>query len=186
MISTSEFKKGMYIEINQVPFLILEFQHVKPGKGNAFVRTKIKNLVNNAVLDRTFKSGEKVGDPDLSERKMQFLYNDRDGYHFMDLTEYEQIAFTEETVGEKKFYLTENLELEVLYYKGRPISIDLPNFVQLKVSETDPGGKGDTSSGGGKPATMSTGLNVTVPFHIKTGELLKIDTRTNEYVEKIK
>lgn len=187
MIDTSEFKKGVFIEVDNVPYKIVEFQHVKPGKGNAFVRTRIQNLLNNNVIDKTFKSGDKVGEPDLEKKQMQFLYTDGDGYQFMDLAAYEQIQLDTKTIGDNKYYLTENLEIEVLYYKGRPIAVEMPNFVELVVTYTEPGIKGDTvSGGGGKPATMNTGLNVQVPYHITTNDRLKIDTRTGEYVEKLK
>jgi elongation factor P len=186
MYDTSQFKKGLYIEIDNVPFQIVEFQHVKPGKGNSFTRTRIKNLLNNNVIDKTFKSGEKVGEPQLETKHMQFLYNDNSGYQFMDLEASEQIGFDAETIGDRKFYLTENLEISVLYYKGKPIAIELPNFVELVVTYTEPGIRGDSVSGSGKPATVSTGLIVTVPLHVDNKDRLKIDTRTGEYVEKIK
>jgi len=186
MYDTSEFRKGLFIEVEGVPFQIIEFQHVKPGKGNAFVRTRMKNLLNDNVLEKTFKSGEKVGEPALEHKQMQFLYKDKSGFQFMDLGSYEQTQLDEEQVGENKYYLTENLEIEVLYYQGRPIALELPNFVVLEVTYTEPGIKGDTVSGGGKPATVSTGLTVNVPFHVNRGDILKIDTRTGEYVEKLK
>lgn len=187
MIDTSEFKKGVHIEMENVPYVIVEFQHVKPGKGNAFVRTRIKNLLTNNTIDKTFKSGEKVGEPELEKKRMQYLYSDNTNYQFMDLDSFEQTALDKETVGDKKYYLIENLEIEVLYYKGRPIAVELPNFVELTVTYTEPGIKGDTvSGGGGKPATLSTGLNTLVPYHITNGDRLKIDTRSGEYVEKIK
>lgn len=186
MYDTSEFTKGLFIEVGGVPFQIVEFQHVKPGKGNAFVRTRLKNLFNNNVLEKTFRSGEKVGEPNLEHRTMQFLYKDKNGFQFMDLGSYEQVLLDEKTVGNSKNYLTENLEIEVLYFEGKPIALTLPNFVILKVTYTEPGLKGDTVSGGGKPATLSTGLTLTVPFHVKQDDVLKIDTRTGEYVEKVK
>ncbi len=186
MIDTSEFKKALYIEVDGVPYQIQEFQHVKPGKGNAFVRTRLKNLFNNNVIDKTFKSGERVGEPELEKKIMQYLYTDGNGYQFMDLEAYEQIGLDTKTIGENKYYLVENLEIEVLYYQGKPIAVDMPNFVELEVTYTEPGIKGDTVSGGGKPATVSTGLNVTVPFHVNKGDRLKIDTRSGAYVEKIK
>lgn len=186
MYDTSEFRKGLFIQIDGVPYQIVDFQHVKPGKGNAFVRTRIRNLLNANVIDRTLKSGEKVDEPALEQKRMQFLYRDAAGYQFMDLDSYEQTYLEEVAVGEKKFYLTENLEIEVLYFQGRPITVELPNFIECRVKETEPGIKGDTASGGGKPATLSTGLVVTVPFHIKQNDLLKIDTRSGEYVEKLK
>lgn len=186
MHSTTDFKKGLYIELDGVPFQIMEFQHVKPGKGNAFVRTRIKNLLNKNVIDKTFKSGDTVDEPQLEKKQMQYLYADNNGYQFMDLNAYEQVALDKEEIGDNRFYLIENLEIEVLYFRGRPIAIDLPNFVQLRVKETEPSIKGDTVSGGGKPATMETGLTISVPFHIKQNDLLKIDTRSGEYIEKIK
>lgn len=186
MISTSEFKKGVFIELENVPYQIVEFQHVKPGKGNAFVRTRIRNLMNNNVIERTFKSGEKVGEPALDHREMQFLYRDRDGFQFMDMGSFEQVTMSEDQVGDAKLWLIDNMEIEVLYYQGKPIALDLPNFVELEVIETEPGVKGDTVSGGGKPAKLKTGVTVSVPFHIKIGDVLKVDTRTGEYIEKIK
>jgi elongation factor P len=186
MIDTSEFKKGLFIEMDNVPYQIVEFQHVKPGKGNAFVRTRIKNLLNNNVIDRTFKSGDKVGEPNLEEKRMQFLYQTGDGYQFMDLGSYEEVGLDHKQIGENKFYLTENLEIDVLYYQGKPIAIELPNFVELRVKYTEPGIKGDTVSGGGKPATLTTGLTLQVPYHVNNEDLLKIDTRTGTYVEKLK
>lgn len=169
-----------------VPFQIMEFQHVKPGKGNAFVRTRLKNLVNTNVIDKTFKSGDRVEEPDLEKKHMQYLYSDNSGFQFMDLEAYEQIILDKDTVGERKFYLIENLEIDVLYYKGKPIAIEMPNFVELVVTYTEPGIKGDTVSGGTKPATLSTGLTVQVPFHVNRDDRLKIDTRSGEYVEKLK
>lgn len=186
MIDTSEFKKGLFIEMDNVPYQIVEFQHVKPGKGNAFVRTRIKNLTNSAVIDKTFKSGDKVGEPDLEKKEMQYLYSDGQGYQFMDLGAYEQTFLDKDTIGENKNYLIENLKIEVLYYKGRPIAVEVPNFVEMTITETDPGGKGDTVTGGTKPATTNTGLVIYVPYHISRGDRLKIDTRSGEYVEKLK
>lgn len=186
MYDTSEFKKGLFIEVDGVPFQIVEFQHVKPGKGNAFTRTRMKNLINNNVLEKTFKSGEKVGEPNLERKQMQYLYKDGNGYQFMDLGAYEQVLLEESSIGDKKFYLIENLEIEVLYYQGRPIAVELPNFINLKVTYAEPALKGDTVSGGSKPVKLSTGLEVNVPFHIKQDDMLKIDTRTGEYVEKVK
>lgn len=186
MYDTSEFKKGLFIEFDKTPFQIVEFQHVKPGKGNSFTRTRIKNLINGNVLEKTFKSGEKVGEPALERKTMQYLYKDGNGYQFMDMGSFEQTLLEEETMGEQKYYLLENLEIEVLYYEGRPIAVELPNFVNMKVTYCEPAIKGDTVSGGSKPATLSTGLQINVPFHIKQDDLLKIDTRTGTYVEKVK
>lgn len=186
MYSTTDFKKGLYIELDGVPFEIVEFQHVKPGKGNAFVRTRLKNLLINTVIDKTFKSGETVGEADLEKKRMQYLYKDGAGYQCLDLESFEQLLLEKDVVAEKINYFIENLEIDVLVFDGRPISVDLPNFVNLAVEYTEPALKGDTVSGGGKPARMETGLNVTVPFHIKQGDVLKIDTRSGSYVEKVK
>ncbi len=186
MISTSEFKKGIYIQMDGIPFQIVEFQHVKPGKGNAFSRTRVRNLMNNNVIDKTFKSGERFEEPNLEHKRMQYLYRDGNGYQFMDLDAYEPVVLEEDQVGDKKHYLIENLEIEVLYFQGRAITVELPNFVVLQVTYCEPAIKGDTVSGGGKPATLSTGLNISVPYHIKQGDTLKVDTRSGEYVEKIK
>src|ERR1700722_17431088 len=160
MYSTNEFKKGLFIELDSVPYEILEFQHVKPGKGNAFVRTRMKNLINNNVLERTFKSGDKVGEPNLDHREMQYLYKDGNGYQFMDLGSYEQTFIDDQAIGDRTYYLIKNLEIKVLYFQGRPIAIELPNFINLQVTYCEPAIKGDTVSGGSKPATMSTGLQV--------------------------
>ena len=186
MYDTSEFKKGLFVEMDGVPFQIEEFQHVKPGKGNAIVRTKLRNLINNNLLEKTFRSGEKLGEPNLERRTMQYLYHDGDGFQFMDLNAYEQITLNDSYVADNKYYLIESMEIEVLYYQGKPIALQLPTFVNLKVTYTEPALKGDTVSGGSKPATLSTGLSVAVPFHIKQDDMLKIDTRTGEYVEKVK
>jgi elongation factor P len=186
MHETSDFKKGLYIELDGVPFVIVDFQHVKPGKGNQFTRTRIKNLLTNNTIDKTFKSGERVGEPALEKKKMQYLYKDNDGFQFMDLDAYEQIQLTTEYVGDNKNYLTENLEIEVLYFNGRPIALQLPFHVNLKVTYCEPAIKGDTASGGGKPVTLETGLIVTVPYHIKQDDMLRIDTRTGDYIEKVK
>ncbi len=187
MYNTTDFRKGLKIEYDNKAFVIVEFQHVNPGKGSAFVRTKIKNLETGKVLDVTFKAGvDKVGIPNLSFTEMQFLYSDGPTYTFMDNNTYEQVTLTTEEVGDASYYLIENSIAKVTFYNGKPVSIDLDNFVNLKVTETQPNIKGDTSSGGGKPATMETGLTINVPFHINLGDTLKIDTRTNKYVEKVK
>ncbi len=186
MYSTTDFKKGLKIEHNGKPFVIVNTKHVAPGKGAAFVKTRLKNLETGAVLDVTFKSGEKVGVPDLDFRDMQYLYNDGNGtYTFMDTTSYEQFELSDEEFGDAKDYVVENGNCRVTFYENRAVAVEIENFVDLKVAETQPNIKGDTSSGGGKPATLETGKVVTVPFHINEGDLLKIDTRTNTYIEKV-
>jgi elongation factor P len=186
MYSTNDFRKGLKIEHNGKPFMIVDFQHVSPGKGSAFVRTKLKQLQTGQVIEVTYKVGDKVGVPDLENKEMQYLYNDGTNYTFMDLASYDQVSLTEEELGDYKYFIIENSIVRVMFYEGKPVSIDVDNFVELEVIETQPNIKGDTSGGGGKPATMSTGLVVTVPFHINQGDILKIDTRTSAYVEKVR
>jgi elongation factor P len=186
MYSTTDFRKGLKIEYNNKPWVIVEFQHVNPGKGSAFVRTRLRNLETAQVLEVTFKSGEKVNIPDLEQKQMQYLYNDGENYTFMDTAAYDQINLTSDEIGDAKDFIIENSVVGVLYYRGRPVSVDVENFVVLRVAETQPNIKGDTSGGGGKPAVMETGLTITVPFHISEGDLLKVDTRTSTYVEKVK
>ena len=187
MYQTTDFRKGLKIEYDNKVFTIVEFQHVNPGKGSAFVRTKLKNLETGKVLDVTFKAGvDKVGIPELEFTEMQYLFSDGNSYTFMDNKSYDQIELSGAEVGDNKYYIIENSVVRVTFYKGKPVALELDNFVNLKVQETQPNIKGDTSSGGGKPATMETGLTITVPFHINGGDVLKIDTRTNKYVEKVK
>ena len=185
-LDTSAFRRGLKIEIDKEPWEIVEFQHVKPGKGGAFVRTKVKNLVNGKVLERNFRSGERVELADVEEKKMQYLYLDGDNLVFMDQSSYDQLPFSKETVGEARLFLKENMEVEVLFWNSKPINIDLPSFVELLVTQCDPGVKGDTASGATKPATLETGAVVNVPLFIKEGDKLRIDTRTGEYVDRAK
>ncbi|MFP8878551.1 MAG: elongation factor P, partial [Myxococcota bacterium] len=161
------------------------FQHVKPGKGGAFVRTKLKNLRNGKVFDKTFRAGEKVEAPDIEERKMQFLYFDGDSLVFMDNETYDQIPFTVEQVGESRKYLMENLDCEVLFWNGKPINVELPSFIEAEITQCDPGMKGDTAQGATKPATIETGAVVTVPLFLREGERIRVDTRTGDYVERV-
>lgn len=186
MISTNEFKRGLKIEYDNKAWTIVEFQHVNPGKGSAFVRTKLKGLESARVVEITFKSGDKVGIPDVQTRNMQYLYNDGTNFNFMDQESFDQISLTVDEVGDNKDFMLENSVLAVTYYKGKPVTVEIDTFVNLRVKETQPNIRGDTSSGGGKPAVMETGLIVkNVPFHINEGDLLKIDTRTGEYVERV-
>ncbi|MDD2901990.1 MAG: elongation factor P [Syntrophales bacterium] len=186
MYSTAEFKKGLKIEIDGTPFAISDFQHVKPGKGGAFVRTKLKNLLTGRVIDQTFRSGEKVKKPDLVEKEMQYLYKDGDSYCLMDNETYEQIMLTEEQVGDAVLYLKENMNLQVLFFNQQAVAVDLPNFVELEVAQTEPGVRGDTASGGTKPATLESGAVIQVPLFINEGDRLKVDTRTGTYIERLK
>ncbi len=186
MYSTGDFKKGLKIEIEDTPYIIVDFLHVKPGKGGAFVRTKLKNLVTGKVLDQTFRSGEKVKRPDLVEREMQYLYRDGENFYLMDNQTFEQLALTEEQLGEATLFLIENLNVNVLFFNQQPVAVDLPNFVELEVAQTEPGLKGDTASGGSKPATLESGAVIQVPLFINEGERVKVDTRTGTYIERAK
>ncbi len=186
MYSTTDFRRGLKIELGNEPFIILEFQHVKPGKGGAFVRTKLKSLLNGNVLDKTFKSGDKVEKPDLVEMDMEYLYRQDDDFYFMDSTTYDQHFIGKDQMQGTEAYLYENVKVVVMFYKGKALVIELPNFVELQVLETDPGVKGDTASGGTKPATLQTGLVLQVPLFINEGEKIRVDTRTRQYVERVK
>ncbi|HDP26219.1 MAG TPA: elongation factor P [Deltaproteobacteria bacterium] len=183
--ATSQFRKGLKIEMLGEPFVIVDFQHVKPGKGGAFVRTKLKSLITGNVHDKTFRSGEKVDVPNLEEMKMSFLYKDDENYHFMDTETYEQMGLTPDQIGEALGYLKENIVVEILLHNGVPIGIELPMFLELTVSETEPGIKGNTVSGSTKPARLETGLSIQVPLFISEGEVVKVDTRTGEYIERV-
>lgn len=186
MISTSEFRTGSRLEIEGEPYYIVEFQHVKPGKGGAFVRTKLKGYRTGSVIDRTFRSGEKFDEPNLEERDMQFLYSGGDDYTFMDTESYEQFTYTKSQLGSNTDLLKENTVAKILVYHGQPISMELPIFLELKVVETDPGVRGDTASGGNKPAVVETGAVIKVPLYLEVGEIIKVDTRSREYVERVR
>ena len=184
--STNEFKGGLKLLIDGDPYTIVENDIVKPGKGQAFNRVKIRNLKTGRVIDRTYKSGESVEAADVMDTDMQYLYNDGEFWHFMHPETYEQITASNAAVGEAEKWLKEQDVCMVTLWNDNPISVTPPNFVELKVADTDPGLRGDTSSGGGKPATMETGAVVRVPLFIEIGEVLKIDTRTGEYVSRVK
>lgn len=186
MYDTSDIKKGLKVTLDGQPYTVVEFQFVKPGKGQAFTRTKLKNLLTGSVLEKTFKTNEKLEPADVEEKTMQYLYPEGDAWVFMDTTSYEQMQLHEEQIGDNKNYLLDGSQVSVLLWKGRPVGITPPTFVELEVTETEPGFKGDTSSNVQKPATMETGLVVNVPLFIERGERLKIDTRTGDYVERVK
>ncbi len=187
MVSTSDFKKGLKVEFKGEPCEIIDFQHVKMGRGGAIVRTKLKSLKTGSVLEQTFRSGEKLETFQLEEKKMQYLYMQDGLYYFMDEETYEQIPLTDDQLGDAKKFIKENMVVIFFYYKGAPMNVELPTFVELLVTKTDPAGfKGDTASGGGKPATLETGAVVKVPFHINEGATIKVDTRTSEYIERVK
>ena len=185
MISTNQFKNGTHIEVDGTIFKVVEFQHVKPGKGGAFVRTKLKRVQDGAVLDKTFRAGEKFRPVRTETRKMQFLYSDGTDAHFMDLESYEQLTIPEDGVKESLKWITPNEEVDVLYVDERPSDVQVPSAVELTVSETDPGVKGDTASGGGdKPATLESGVTVRVPLFVNAGDRVRVDTRSGEYVSR--
>lgn len=185
VIDTSEFRKGLKIEIDGDPYEIVEFQHVKPGKGSAFVRTTIRNLITGRVLEPTFKSGDKVGKPDLEEKEMQYLYKEGEDFYFMDTKSYEQTFLGEKVLGDARNFLKENINASVLFFNGKAIGVSLPNSVDLKVTKCDPGVRGDTVSGALKPATLETGYTVNVPLFINEGDILKIDTRDGKYLTRV-
>lgn len=185
MHETSDFKKGLKIMVDGNPMVIVDFQHVKPGKGNQFSRTKMRNLLTGQNLERTFKSGEKFEIPNVQNIEMTYLYKDDNGFNFMNQANYEQLSMMEHEVGDSKNYLIENLVVNITIYNEKPVSVDVPKAVNMKVSYTEPGIKGDRVSGATKPATMETGLIVNVPLHISEGDLLRIDTSSNDYVERV-
>lgn len=184
-VDTSEFRNGLKIEIDGEPFVIEYFQHVKPGKGSAFVRTKIRSLLSGRVLEPTLKSGDKVGVPDIEEKDMQFLYVQGEDFYFMDTRNYEQTFLGEKVLGEAKNFLKENITVSVVFWNGKAIAVNLPNSVDLKVTECDPGVRGDTVSGALKPAKLETGYTVSVPLFINEGDVLKIDTRDGKYLTRV-
>ncbi|MGB1466647.1 MAG: elongation factor P [Alcanivorax nanhaiticus] len=184
--STSEFKSGLKVMLDGDPCSIIENEFVKPGKGQAFNRVKLRNLKSGKVWERTFKSGDSLEGADVMDVSMQYLYSDGEFWHFMDQTTFEQKAADDAAVGDAKLWLKEEDVCEITLYNGEPLSVTPPNFVELEIVETDPGLKGDTAGTGGKPATLSTGAVVRVPLFVQTGEIVKVDTRTGDYVGRIK
>lgn len=186
MYDLSDFRRGLRVMVEGSPYQVLDFQHVKPGKGNQFTRTRLRNLLTGQQLERTFKSGEKFEVPDVQNVEMTFLYKDDNGYNFMNQTTYEQITILPHEIGEAANFLIENLQVVVLFYNERPVTIDVPNAVNMKVAKTDPGVKGDRVTGATKPATMETGLVINVPLHVNEGDLLRIDTTEGgAYVSRV-
>ena len=182
MYSTTDFRKGLKIEIDGTPFEIIEFQHFKPGKGGAMVRNKLRNILNGRVLDNTFRSGEKVERPNLESRDMQFLYHEGEQLVFMDMTTYDQMHMDAEATDGKANYLKDGQECRVLLYNEKPLDIEIPASLVLEVTETEPGAKGDTVSNVTKPATLETGVVIQVPIFVNIGDRVKVDTRTNGYL----
>lgn len=186
MATTADFRNGMKLLIDGEIFTIVEFLHVKPGKGGAFVRTKLKNIKTGRVLERTFRAGEKVEEVRLDKKEMQYLYSSGSQYFFMDNETYEQIPLDESVIGDTAKFLKEGNTTDVLFQGNTPIGIELPIFVELRITQTEPGVRGDTVSGGSKPAILETGATIQVPLFIQEGEIIKVDTRTGEYVERVK
>lgn len=186
MASTADFRNGLVMEIDGVLWTITYFQHVKPGKGGAFVRTKLKNVLSGAVVDKTFRAGEKVNDVRLERRPVTYSYTDGQLFHFMDQQTFEMIPISGEMLGDEQLkYLKENMECEGLVHDGNVISVELPQFVELAVTQTDPGHKGDTAQGATKPATLETGAVINVPLFINEGDVLKVDRREDKYLTRV-
>lgn len=185
MIDLSEFRKGLHLLLDGAPYTVVDFQHVKPGKGNQFTRCKIRNLLTGQLYEKTFKSGEKFGIPDVFFKDMNFMYKDETGFNFMSQEDYEQIALNKDLVGDGANFLTENLKVKICFFNDRAVGVELPVSVNLKVTSTEPGFKGNTVTGTYKPATLETGYVVQVPLHTNVGDLLKIDTETGEYKERV-
>ena len=183
-VSTAEFKKGLKIQFDGQPYTIVDFQHVKPGKGGAFVRTKLKHMRQGRVIDNTFRAGEKVDLVDFEDKHMQYLYKD-DRYHFMDAETYDQISLSAEEVGDARDFLKENTDVDILFIDGSPVTVELPTFMELAITKTDPGIRGDTASGGSKPATLESGAVVQVPLFLNEGDIVKVDTRSAEYLGRV-
>jgi len=185
MYTTADFRTGLKIELEGKPFTIVEFLHVKPGKGGAFVRTKLKNMITGQLLEKTFRAGEKVASPNIQEKEMQYLYQDKGEFCFMDTEAFDQVFLAAEQLRDKRLFLKENTGVKALIYNDRIVDIELPNFVDLRIDQTEPGIKGDTVTGGSKPATLESGAVVQVPLFVNIGDIVRIDTRTREYIERI-
>ena len=185
MISTNDLRTGVTVEIDGDVFMVVDFQHVKPGKGAAFVRTKIKNMKTGQVFEKTFRAGEKLNRATIERKTMQYLYSSDDTYYFMDTQSFEQIPLNKDQLGDSIIFLKENTEVLVMFYEGISIGIELPTFVELEVIQTEPGFKGDTATGGSKPATLETGAVVQVPLFINIGDVIRVDTRSGEYLSRV-
>ena len=185
MYDTSDIRKGLKIMLDGSPYTVVEFQFVKPGKGAAFTRTKMKNLLSGGVIERNLRSGDKLEPANVETKTMQYLYQEGDSYVFMDTTTYDQVNIVSDTIGESKDFMPENINVEVLFFNDRAVGVSLPNFIEQAIVSTEPGFKGDTSTGATKPAKISTGAQVNVPLFINVGDVVKIDTRTGEYLERL-
>jgi elongation factor P len=182
---TSDIRKGLKFMLDGAPYTVIEFQFVKPGKGAAFTRTRMKNLLTGAVLERNFRSGEKLEEANVEVKTMQYLYRDADSCVFMDTSTYDQVSIPDTTVGESRDFMPENINVEVLFFDNRAVGVTLPNFIEQAIVETEPGFRGDTSTNTTKPAKISTGASIQVPLFIGVGDVVKIDTRTGEYLERV-
>ena len=185
MVTAGDFRNGITFEMEGGVYQIIEFQHVKPGKGAAFVRTKIKNVISGAVVERTFSPTDKFENAYIDRKDMQYSYTDGDLYYFMDLETYEQIPLDHEKVADALLYLKENENATIRFFKGEAFQVNAPNFVELVVTQTEPGFKGDTATGANKPATVETGAQITVPLFVNEGDTIRVDTRTGEYMERV-
>ncbi|MCR1897985.1 elongation factor P [Irregularibacter muris] len=185
MISAGDFRKGLTFEMDGEVYSIVDFQHVKPGKGAAFVRTKIKNIKTGGAVEKTFNPNDKYPRAHIETKEMQYLYHDGELYYFMDLENYEQIPLNQDQVEDAVKYIKENMNAVIRFHKGQAFSVEPPNFVELEVIETEPGFKGDTATGANKPATVETGATITVPLFVNIGDVIRIDTRTGEYMERV-
>jgi len=186
IISTSEFRKGVKVLVENEPCMIVEFQHVNPGKGGAFVRTRLKSFITGNVLERTYRSGEKLEVPEMEEKQMQFLYKEGTDYHFMNEVTYEQLFIDEKSLGDAKNYLKEGMVATILFYQGRTLGVDIQNFVELLIVQTEPGVKGNTAQNATKPAVLETGYTINVPLFVEEGDKVRIDTRTGDYMDRVK
>lgn len=184
MITAGDFRKGITVELDGGVWVVVDFQHVKPGKGAAFVRTKIKNVMTGAVLERTFNPTDKMPRAHVERKDMQYLYNDGELYYFMDIETFDQVPLNHDIVEDAINFITENMNVSVKFFKGAPFSVEPPNFVELIITETDPGFKGDTATGTTKPAILETGFKINVPLFIEQGEKIRVDTRNGEYMER--
>ncbi|HSV31426.1 MAG TPA: elongation factor P [Atribacteraceae bacterium] len=183
-LSSNDLRVGTAIEVDGVLYIVTAFQHTKPGKGGALIKTKVRDVTTGFIVEKVFRAGEKIARAILEEKKAQYMYHDGANYHFLDLENYEERVLSENVVGEATDFLIENLEVEFLMYEDTIISVNLPSYVELKVTEAPPGIKGDTASGGNKPATLETGLIIQVPLFINRGDLIRVDTRSREYLER--
>ncbi len=186
MYTASDLRKGLKIQIDDEPYIIIEFQFSKPGKGQSLYRCKLKNMITGVIVDRTYRSGDSFQPATLDERKMQYLYSQEDDFYFMDVENYEQVFLSSEQLGDAKNYLTDNLEVEILFFEDKTIGVTLPNFVDLTVTKADPWLKGDSVSGDSKPVVVETGYGLRVPPFIQEGDKITIDTRTGEYITRVK